>query len=756
LRRSGGLAHAAKDLREMSSTDNPLLDFSGLPRFASIRAEHVAPAIQALLAEGRSVIARVQDSSMPPTWEGFIQPLEAVNERISRTWGTVGHLHAVLDSPELRAAYSDNQPAVVQYHTELGQNLAVFEKYRALRSSPAFDALSTAQRRIVDNEIRDFRLSGAELPGAAKERFAAIQEELARLNTKFSENVLDATNAFTVFVEDPAELAGVPEDALAAARAAAAREGRPGWKLTLQAPCYLAIIQYAHSRALRELMYHGYVTRASDEFEQALARRDAYERRHASAAGRAAAPHGARAGDWDNTAIIDRILALRREAALLLGYRSYAELSVVPKMAESPQQVLGFLDELAQKARPFARHDYEELQQFAGRELGIAELEAWDVAWASERLRTKRFAFSEQELKQYFPQEKVLEGMFRAVEKLYGVRIEPDSAQVWDPTVRFFCIRSAVDGALLGSFYLDPYSRETKRGGAWMDEALTRHRTEKGVQLPVAYLVCNFSAPVAGNPALMTHDDVVTLFHEFGHGLHHLLTRVDYIGVSGIRGVEWDAIELPSQFMENFCWEWDVLQTMSCYTGAGDMHGRPLPRELCDKLLAARNFQSGMQMVRQLEFALFDMHLHHDFEPGGAGTPMDVLERVRRQVAVFQPPPYYRLANSFSHVFAGAAYAAGYYSYKWAEVLSADAYSAFEEHRTSGNGVLDASTGRRFLEEILHIGGSRPAIESFKAFRGREPRADALLRHNGMISEQSHGERASAAPAQAVPLGKLL
>jgi oligopeptidase A len=740
----------------VSSNDNPLLDFSDLPRFASIRASHVMPAIESLLSEARSVIAQVQQPSTPPTWKGFIQPLEAANERLSRAWGTVGHLHAVLDSPELRAAYNAVQPAVVQYYTELGQNFALFEKYKTLRAAPAFGALSGAQRKSVENEIRDFRLSGAELSEDSKKRLGAIQEELARLGTRFSENVLDATNAFVLYLEDRSELSEIPEDVVAAARAAAEKEGRAGWKLTLQAPCYQAIIQYAGSRALREVMYQGFVTRASAEFERALARKSAYERLVCSsgdpAGGRAGAPAD---NDWDNSPLIDRMLQLRKESALLLGYRNYAELSLVPKMADSPQQVLEFLNDLAEKALPFARRDYAELQDFAHQELALPELQAWDVAWASEKLRSKRYTFSELELKQYFPQETVLEGMFRVVEKLYGLRIEPDSAEAWDPSVRFFRILAAPDGQLLGRFYLDPHARETKRGGAWMDEAIARHRTAAGVQSPVAYLVCNFSAPVGDSPALLTHDDVLTLFHEFGHGLHHLLSRVDYLGVSGIRGVEWDAIELPSQFMENFCWEWEVLRRITSYTGDAQMRGMPLPRELYEKMIAARNFQSGMQTVRQLEFALFDMRLHFDFDPGGASGPTELLDEVRRKVAVFFPPPYHRLANSFSHLFAGSGYAAGYYSYKWAEVLSADAYSVFEEHRSAENGVVDPATGSRFLEEVLSVGGSRPAMESFKAFRGREPRVDALLRHNGMIPSQSQGLGAGAYSAsELVPLEK--
>ena len=729
--------------------DNPLLDFSGLPHFRSIRPEQVQPAIETLIAEGRTVVELVQQPSTPATWEGFVRPLEAANERLSRAWGVVSHLHAVMDSAALREAYSATQPAVVQFYTELGQNLALFAKYKALRAAPEFEAMTGAQRKIIDNEIRDFLLSGAELPSAPKRRFAEIQEELAAQSTRFSENVLDSTNAFTLYIPVRSELRGVPEDVIAAARDAAEKEGRAGWKLTLQAPCYLAVMQYADSRELREAMYEAYATRASAGYAHALERKRAYEARMAG--GDEPVPSAAqpRVADWDNAALVDRLLTLRKEAAQLLGYGNFAELSLVPKMADSPQQVLKFLDDLAEKALPFARRDYEELREFARRELALAELQAWDVAWASEKLRAKRYAFSEQELKPFFPQPKVLEGMFALVEKLYGIRIVSDQAEVWEDNVRFFRIASR-DGELIGRFYLDPFSRETKRGGAWMDEVMARHRTPSGLQTPVAYLVCNFSAPVGDKPPLLTHDDVLTLFHEFGHGLHHLLTQVDYLGVSGIRGVEWDAVELPSQFMENFCWEWEVLQRITSYSGEGEMRGRPLPRSLYDKMIAARNFQSGMQTVRQLEFALFDMRLHYDFDPQGPRTPNDLADEVRRKVAVLMPPPYHRLANSFSHLFAGPGYAAGYYSYKWAEVLSADAYSAFEERRSSDHGVIETATGERFLEEILSVGGSRPAMESFKAFRGREPRVEALLRHNGMMVELDGTARENArAPAVA-------
>jgi oligopeptidase A len=676
---------------------NPLLDFSGLPRFSELRPEHVAPAVDELLAEGRATIAALADAR--PSWEAFVVPLEDANERIARAWGQVSHLHAVLDSPGLREAYNANLPKLTQYWTELGQNHALYEKYKALAGSPEFARLSTARKKVVDNALRDFRLGGAELPPAQKARFAEIQAELAQLGAKFSENLLDATNAFSIAVGEE-RTAGIPQDVLEAAREAARKDEKLAdrevrWKFTLHAPSYVPVLQYADDRALRETMYRESVTRAS-EFGRA---------------------------EWDNTPLIARIVTLRRELARLLGFANYAECSLVPKMAQSPAQVLEFLDDLARRARPFAERDAAELREYARAELGLPTLEAWDVAYASEKLRVARYAFSDQEVKQYFPEPVALQGLFRVAQTLYGISFEPASAPTWHPDVRFFDIRDGA-GQLVGQFYMDLYARDTKRGGAWMDDAIGRRRKGAVIQAPVAYLNCNFSPPVGGKPALFTHDEVLTLFHEFGHGLHHLLTRVDELGVSGISGVEWDAVELPSQFMENFCWEWEVLRHMTRHVERGDA----LPRVLYDKMVAAKNFESGLAMLRQIEFALFDMRLHSDFDPGAGASALDLLNEVRGRVAVLHPPHYNRFPNNFSHIF-GGGYAAGYYSYKWAEVLSADAYSYFEEH-----GVLDPQSGARFRDEILAVGGSRPAAESFRAFRGREPNVEALLRHNGMIS----------------------
>lgn len=676
---------------------NPLLDFSGLPRFDRVTPADVQPAINQLLEQSRKLVEQLTIDDVKATWDDFAVPLTDNIERLSRAWGIVGHLHSVNDIPEWREAYNGMLPEVSRFFAELGQNLKLFARYKAIREGDEYAGLSLARRKIVDNEIRDFRLSGAELPEDKKPRFQAISEELASLSAKFSENLLDATNAFAEWIADPAELSGLPDDVVQAAREAAEKDGKPGWKFTLHMPSYLPVMQYADSRRLRAAMYRAYATRSAEFGPPEL----------------------------DNTPLIRRILQLRREEAQLLGYNNYAEVSLVPKMAESVPQVLAFLRDLAVKAKPFAQKDIAELREFARSQLALDTLEPWDIGYASEKLLQARYAFSEQEVKQYFTEPKVMAGLFHVVETLFGVRLKPDNAPVWNHDVRFLRIETLA-GDLIGQFYLDLYARETKRGGAWMDEAITRRKvTTGGIQKPVAYLTCNFSRPVGSKPATFTHDEVTTLFHETGHGLHHLLTRVEELGVSGIHGVEWDAVELPSQFMENYCWEWDVLQEM---TGHVDT-GAKLPRELFDKMLAAKNFQSGLQNVRQLEFSLFDLLLHADFDPAGSRSVLDLLADVRREVAVIVPPEWHRFPNSFSHIFAGG-YGAGYFSYKWAEVLSADCYAAFEE---AGN-PFDPATGKRFLDEIIAAGGARPAIDNFRAFRGREPQVDALLRHSGMIS----------------------
>lgn len=688
---------------------NPLLDFSGLPRFGDIRTEHITPAVEQLLADNRAIIAGIRGNAAIPAWRNFVQPMVDANERLSRAWGQVSHLNAVVNSPELREIYNANLPHVTQYYAELGQDQALFEKFKQLRNSAEFEGLNRARKKIVENALRDFRLGGAELPPREKERFLKIQEELSALSSRFNDNLLDATNNSMLHVEHVDQLSGIPADVLQTAREAAAKDGTPGWKFTLHAPSYLPVMQYADNRALREKMYRAYSTRASELNKV----------------------------EWDNTPLISKILELREEEARMLGFDCYAEVSLATKMASIPKQVLDFLGELAAKARPYAERDLKELSQFAANKLQLEKLEAWDLTYVSEKLRLDRYAFSEQEVKQYFPETSVLPGMFKLVENLYGIIISPPpeaaGVQLWHPDVKFFNIRDT-EGSLIGQFYLDLYARPGKRGGGWMDDAIGRRRIgtgEHGIQAPVAYLTCNFSAPVALNgqirPALFTHDEVITLFHEFGHGLHHLLTWVEDLDVSGINGVEWDAVELPSQFMENFCWEREVLMNMTRHVDTGES----IPPVLFDKMLAAKNFQGGLQMLRQIEFSLFDMRLHSDFNPSGEKTAQQLLDEIREQIAVIIPPAFNRFPNSFSHIF-GGGYAAGYYSYKWAEVLSADAYSLFEE--SDAGEVINAETGARFRNEILAVGGSRSALESFIAFRGREPKIDALLRHNGMAA----------------------
>jgi len=671
--------------------DNPLLDFTGLPRFDAITPEHVGPAIDALLAQAEAAVAAAEKVA-PVTWATFVTPLEDATERLWRAWGQVGHLQAVVNTPALREAYNANLPKVTRFGSALGQNLALFAQYKALAASPEYAGYDEIRRKVVDNALRDFRLGGAELDDASKVRFSAAQEELAALSAKFSQNVLDATDAFALYVDDEARLAGLPSDVIAAARAAAQKDDRTGWKLTLQMPCYLPVQAYADDRALREALYRASGVRASETGPAEL----------------------------DNSAHIDRILQLRTELAALLGFSSYAEYSLATKMAQSPQEVLDFLRDLAGRALPFARRDRAELEAFARDELGLDDLQPWDLGYASEKLKQARYSYSEQDVKRYFTEPGVLAGLFGVIESLYSVRVREDSAPVWHPDARFYRVEDA-GGRLVGQFYLDLYAREGKRGGAWMDDCRNRRVVGAGTQTPLVYLVCNFGKGQDGKPATFTHNEVTTLFHEMGHGLHQLLTAIGDLPVAGINGVEWDAVELPSQFMENFCWEWERVQAMTAHVD----DGQPLPRALFDRMLAAKNFQSGMFTVRQLEFALFDMELHSRFDPA-QDSVLQLLERVRDEVAVNRAPDWHRFPHQFSHIFAGG-YAAGYYSYKWAEVLSADAYAAFEEAPDQL-----AQTGARFLSEVLSRGGSRSALENFTAFRGRAPKIDALLRHSGM------------------------
>ncbi|MEN9712689.1 MAG: putative oligopeptidase [Pseudomonadota bacterium] len=680
----------------MSNT-NPLLDFSDLPLFDAIEPTHVASALDVLLKAADAALEQVTAADFPPRWTAIASVLDVATEKLSRAWGAVSHLHSVADTPELRAAYTEGLTRVTEFYTRLGADERLYAKYKAID----VNRLNPEQKHAHSLALRNFVLSGAELTGVAKERFAAIQEEMAEVSQKFSENVLDATDQWSLVVSAEA-LAGVPEDVLQATRAAAQADGVEGHKLSLKMPCYLPIMQFAHSAALRETLYRANVTRASDQSA-------------AVQAGKA---------EQDNTPHIQNILKLRQEEAQLLGFANYAEVSLATKMAQSPTQVMGFLRDLAQRARPFAQRDVLELRQFAADHLGMTDPQAWDWAYIGEKLKEARYAFSEQEVKQYFTAPKVLAGLFKIVETLFEVSIRREAAAVWHPAVEFYRIER--NGQLVGQFYLDPGARAGKRGGAWMDDVRARwlRPDTQHLQTPVAHLVCNFAEGVGDKPPLLTHDDVITLFHECGHGLHHLLTQINERDVSGISGVEWDAVELPSQFMENFCWEWSVLRHMTAHVDTGE----PLPRALFDKMLAAKNFQSGLQTLRQIEFSLFDMRLHT--EGAEAVDFMRVLREVRDEVAVLPSPAWARSPHTFSHIFAGG-YAAGYYSYKWAEVLSADAYAAFEES-ANPDGSPSIETGRRYRQAILEAGGSRPAMASFQAFRGREPQLDALLRHQGM------------------------
>ena len=686
---------------------NPLLSTDDLPRFDAIRPEHIAPAMDELLGAATQALAHATSDAVPANYEALSAVLDVATERLGRAWSAVGHLNAVADSPALRAAYTETLPKVVDFYTRLGADERLFAKYQAVLADPSSAQLPASRLRALTNALRDFKLSGAELVGAAKQRYAKLQDLHAEIGQKFSEHVLDATDGYAYFASAD-ELAGVPADVVQAAHHAAQADGQTGHKLTLHLPRYLPVMQYARSRALRERLYRAYATRASEFGPAAL----------------------------DNGPLIGELLTLRQQEAQLLGYANPAELSLVPKMASSPAEVMAFLEDLGRRARPGALRDLAELREFARSELGLDDLQAWDIPFASQKLKEQRYAFSEQEVKQYFTEAKVLEGLFHIVETVFEVRIRADTAPVWHPSVRFFRIErgdpGAADGAarLVGQFYLDLFARPGKRPGAWMDDVRDRwQRPEGALQTPVAHLVCNFAPPVETDgitrPALLTHDDVTTLFHEFGHGLQQMLTQVDDIGVSGISGVEWDAVELASQFMENFCWEWDVVKRMTAHTDTG----APLPRALFDRMLAAKNFHSGLETLRQVELSLIDMRLHTD-----ADAPQRVaqtIDAVRAEVAVLTPPAFNRSLNTFTHIFDGG-YAAGYYSYKWAEVLSADAWSAFEESADGAAGVLNVECGRRYRQAVLETGGSRSTMDSFKAFRGREPSIDALLRHQGL------------------------
>lgn len=670
---------------------NPLLNIDDLIDYRRVKPEHIAPAIQTLSEALRTTIARVTAAETPATWEAVAEPLEKATLAFGRAWGAVGHLQSVVDTAALRDAYNAELPGVTQLFIDLSQNEALFKKYKALAASESFRSLPPVRQRIVERELRDFRLSGAELPEDKRQRVKAIGERLSMLSQKFSENLLDATNAWELILSDTTRLAGIPADTQALFAANAKAAGKEGWRITLHFPSYLPVMQYAEDRSLREELYRAFSTRAA-EFGD---------------------------GKYDNTPLINEILELRREEAVLLGFENFAEESLATKMADTPANVIAFLRDLASRAKPYAERDMAELKAFAADRLGIKDFAPWDQAYAAEKLREDRYSYSDQTVKQYFTEPTVFAGLFKLVETLYGIDIRQSEASTWHDDVKYFEVFK--NGKQIAAFYADLYAREGKRSGAWMDSDRSRAVIDGKLELPVAYLVCNFAPGLEGRPATMTHDEVTTLFHEFGHCLHHLLTAQTEAAVSGINGVEWDAVELPSQFMENFAWEWDVVESITCHVETGES----LPRELFDKMLAAKNFESGMACVRQVEFALFDMLLHTDFDPRKEDFQA-LLRAVREEVAVSFPPAYNRFPQSFSHIFAGG-YAAGYYSYKWAEVLSADAFSAFEE-----SGILNPQTGEKFLEELLSRGSSRDAMENFMAFRGRRPSIDALLRHSGM------------------------
>ena len=672
-------------------SDNVLLHLGEEPRFDQIKTEDIKPALQTAIAEAREQIAAIK-AQTHTDWANTVEKLTDITERVGRIWSVVSHLNSVVDTPELRAVYNELMPEITIFFTEIGQDIELYNRFKIIKNSAEFDTLSPAQQTKLNHDLRDFVLSGAELPPEQQAELAQLQTEGAQLGAKFAQNIQDATDAFGIYFDDAAPLAGIPEDSIAMFAAAAQSEGKTGYKIGLQIPHYLAVIQYADNRELREQIYRAYVTRASELSDD---------------------------GKFDNTANINRTLENALKTAKLLGFKNYAELSLATKMADTPEQVLNFLHDLARRAKPFAERDFAEIKAFARENLNIEDPQSWDLSYAAEKLRQAKYAFSEAEVKKYFPISKVLAGLFAQIKKLYGIELAEKTVPVWHKDVRYFELKQ--DGQTIGGVYMDLYAREGKRGGAWMDGYKSRRRFADGtLQLPTAYLVCNFTPPVGDKEARLSHDEIITLFHETGHGLHHLLTQVDEVGVSGINGVEWDAVELPSQFMENFVWEYDVLAQMSSHEETGAV----LPKELFDKMHAAKNFQRGMFLVRQMEFALFDMEIYHQEDEGRLKEWPQILDKVRQEVAVTQPPAYNRFALSFSHIFAGG-YAAGYYSYAWAEVLSADAYAAFEESDDV------AETGRRFWKEVLAVGGSRSAAESFKAFRGREPSLDALLRHSG-------------------------
>ncbi|MHB1949052.1 MAG: oligopeptidase A [Gammaproteobacteria bacterium] len=681
--------------------ENPLLSPSLLPRFSSILPEHIEPALKQVISENRNKLNEILSQEGPFTWDNLMAPVEEMNDRLSKMWSPVSHMHAVVETEGLRAAYKACLPLLTEYNTELMQNEKLYKAIRSIADSSDYANLNAAQRKVIQNELRDFKLAGVSLPPAEKARFGELQKKLSHLTTQFAEHLLDATHAWTLHVTDRNALKGLPEEVLAAAQQAAQEGGKTGWVFTLEYPVYAAVMKYLDNRELRWLMYEAYTTRASDQ-----------------------GPH---AGQWDNSLVMEEILKLRHELANLLGFKNFAEYSLATKMADSPKRVMGFLNDLVEKSKAFGEKEIQELYAFAKQRDGVTEVEAWDLPFYSEKMREANYSLSQEDLRPYFPAYKALEGMFAVVNKLYGLRIvERKEVDTWHPQVQFFEVYDEKNN-LRGYFYTDLYARPHKRDGAWMDDCRMRRRLADGsIQYPVAFLTCNFNRPLGNKPALLTHDEVLTLFHEFGHCMHHMLTQVDYAGVSGINGVAWDAVEFPSQFFEFWCWNKEALALISGHYETGES----LPDALYNKLIATQNFQSGMQMLRQLEFAVFDFRVHLEYDPKQGGRIQQILDEVRSQIAVVKTPVFNRFQNSFSHVFAGG-YAAGYYSYKWAEVLSSDAFSKFEE-----KGVFDEATGREFLHNILEQGGTREPMELFVAFRGREPSIEPLLRHSGLIASQ--------------------
>ncbi len=687
---------------------NPLLvSMDTLVDYAAIKPEHIAPAIEQLLQTARAAVDRAASPALEASWDAIITPLDDASEPLWRTWSVVGHLNSVVNSPELRDVYNAMLSQITEFSTWVGLHLGLYQQYQRLHQTPAFNTWPPARKRVIELALRDFKLSGVELQGQARTRYAEVSDQQSQVSQKFADNVLDATDAWSLVIDDIKRLDGVPEDVIASLKEADA----PRWTLNLKMPCYLPVMQYAHDRDLRHTLYKAYATRASEQG----------------------------AHEFDNSTLIEQALSLRAEESTLLGFKHFADLRLQTRMADSDQEVIDFLRQLAQRAKPYAERDLVELKAFAQQELGLDDLQPWDIAFASECLRESRYTYSEDEVKQYFTEPRVLSGLFDVVQTLFNVTLKDCAISGWHADARAASIHNA-KGDILGYLLLDLYARPAKQGGAWVDSERNRRKHLNGLQTPIIYLTCNFARPQGDRPALLTHDDVITLFHESGHALHALLSEVDEPGASAFSAVEWDAIELPSQFMENFCWEWSVLQRLTAHVDTQE----PLPRDLYERMTAARNFQSGMQTVRQVEFSLFDILIHNHRQGLSIAEVLTQLDQVRDEVAVMRPPSWHRFPHSFSHLFAGG-YGAGYYSYKWAEVLSADAFEAFEEAATRAAktahaagqtlgtaGALDALTGERFKQEVLAVGGVRPAAESFKAFRGRAPRMDALLRHSGM------------------------